>query len=62
MRSINRTLGHEPEDPAFIVKLEAQVERWTVSLSDLEITQRVALDVSPEWNNRYQTWWDDEAR
>jgi len=62
LRSINRTLGHEPDDASFIVKLEPQVERWTIDRTDLEIAERMPLHAAAEWNDRYRGWWNDEAR
>ena len=57
MRSLNQTLGLEPEDSQFIVKVEAEYERrtyWRSNPSRIKIkTRRAALVWQDDWEERW---------
>lgn len=62
LRSVNRTLGLAPDDPKFIVRLEADIERWWLRKTDLEVVEREARHASLEWNDEKQGRWQHEGR
>lgn len=47
--SLNRTLGYEPDDPRFIVRIQATVDRVYRRLDDLETTWQKTLDADLHW-------------
>ena len=57
--SINKTLGHEPDDPKFIVTLEAQVEQHFFSKDTLELVRTETSTTEAHWN---EAWSDDSVR
>ena len=61
LRSVNRTLGYAPDDPHFIVSLEADIDRVSMRKTDLGIVKRGSHHVKHEWKDEYLQWWHDEG-
>jgi hypothetical protein len=58
IRSLNETLGLEPDDPDFIVKVEAEYERrtyWRSDPSRIKVkTRRAAIEWQDDWEERWR--------
>lgn len=51
--SVNRTLGYEPDDPKFIVKLKARSERFVFDLDTFELEGRVPRNDVVKWKDAW---------
>jgi hypothetical protein len=61
LRSVNRTLGYAPNDPRFIVRLEADIDQVSMRKTDLAIVDRKSRHVTHEWRDEYLERWRDEG-
>lgn len=62
LRSVNGTLGREPADAAFIVRLEAAFERVDFDRDDLRAQVRSEQRAVLEWDERWSMAAADEPR
>jgi hypothetical protein len=60
--SVNRTLGHAPGDPEFIVRLEVVQKRRYYDADDLSNTWEKDKHYVALWNEAWQIDWDDGHR
>jgi hypothetical protein len=51
--SINKTLGRQPGDPEFIVRLEAESETMLFDRESLDLTERVPRDILVNWQEHW---------
>jgi hypothetical protein len=58
-RSLNKTLGHEPSDPKFIVRVEANPERRHYLRGDLSKSEQTVERASLEWKVEWLERWND---
>ena len=61
--TLNKSLGHQPTDPAFIVRIEAEHQRQVYRKADLlrGDTSKVAIQTNKaliEWKDEWSTRWD----
>lgn len=66
IRSLNKTLGHEPSDPAFIVGAETEYEvvryqKRNLLERDVGSPERVTLRAHPQWKDEWVQRWKDDA-
>ena len=61
LRSLNRTLGREPDAPDFIVNVESEAEFFFARKSDLHIEERVRRRSSHGWKDEYDERWAREG-
>lgn len=54
LRSVNGALGHRPEDPRFIVRLEAELERIYFERDDLSRFERKQTRAVLEWREEWK--------
>ena len=57
-RSLNKTLGHAPADPDFIVKIEASRQWVTRNRPELRVVERHQEHVVLEWKDEWTERWD----
>ncbi len=57
LRSLNRTLGHEPDDPGFIVRVQADVVRVFRRLDDLSVYWREKHEADIHWSEEWRERW-----
>ena len=60
--TINRTLGHDPDDPGFVVKLRAESERVYYDVEDLRFLRRKHKRAVLRWKEEWNARWDVDAR
>jgi hypothetical protein len=60
LRSLNRTLGLEPEDPRFIVKVEADYQRRTYWRSDPSRVEIRTKERTLEWRDDWEARWRED--
>jgi hypothetical protein len=51
--SINKTLGRQPDDPEFIVRLEAESETMLFDRETLDLIERVPRDILVNWQEHW---------
>jgi hypothetical protein len=56
-RSLNKTLGYEPDDPRFIVRVQATVERVYRRLTDIEGTWHKTHEADLRWREEWREGW-----
>ena len=56
-RSLNKTLGLEPDDPEFIVRAQSQQVRVYRRLDDLGQFRRETIDADIRWQQEWQERW-----
>ena len=57
-RSLNKTLGHEPTDPQFIVRIEAQFDRRRYQKDDLRKVTMKQEKADLQWQEEWQARWE----
>ena len=53
-RSLNKTLGHTPSDPEFIVRVQARLEKKHYRKEDLSTSWQTVQSASLEWQDAWQ--------
>jgi hypothetical protein len=56
-RTLNQTLGREPDDPDFIVRIQASYERVYRSLDDLSKVWRTTTHGDLRWDETWRDRW-----
>lgn len=56
-RAFNRTLGHEPEDPEFIVRITVPLELMHRRVSDVSDVRRETRVTTLEWDEAWREQW-----
>jgi hypothetical protein len=59
MRSLNRTLGHEPGDPDFVVRLEVSQKKRYYEIGNLTNTWEREKHYLVEWNDAWRSGWSE---
>lgn len=59
--SLNRTLGHEPPDPKFIVRVEAHYEKRLYHKEDLSKSKQTIEHAALEWKEEWVKRWNDDT-
>lgn len=60
--TVNKTLGHEPEDPKFVVKMRAESERVYYDRRDLRFLRRKHKKAVLLWNEDWNERWEVDDR
>lgn len=60
--TLNKTLGHEPDDPKFIVKIRADSERVYYDIRDLRFLRRKSKMSVLHWDEEWSARWQVDAR
>ncbi len=60
LRSLNKTLGHAPSDPKFIVRAEANFEQRRYQRNDLSRSTQIVKHALLTWKDEWQRRWDQE--
>ncbi len=55
--SVNKTLGHAPDDPGFITRIESSTEVAYFSRPDLRLVERKKKRVTLDWDERWRDRW-----
>lgn len=55
--SLNKTLGHEPDDPGFVTRIEASIEWIYFARSDLHVMKREKERATLEWDDAWRQRW-----
>lgn len=66
LRSLNRTLGHEPSDPKFIVRAQTEYEivrylKKDLLKKDLSKAERLPQHASIEWKEEWLKRWSNDT-
>ena len=56
---LNKTLGYEPSDPKFVVRVQAQSERRYYRREDLSRSERTIQSAVLEWKDEWMGRWND---
>lgn len=57
LRSLNKTLGHEPDDPGFIVRIQASAEYVYRRLAEMYDTWRETKQADLHWREEWRERW-----
>jgi hypothetical protein len=57
-RTVNRTLGHEPDDPEFVVRIEARYERIVYGRDPVELRRRFEKHADLRWKEEWRSRWE----
>jgi hypothetical protein len=57
--TLNRTLGRDPDDPKFIVRIKARETRVEYDPRTLELIDRKTRKSTLKWREEWREWWDD---
>ncbi|MGH0038238.1 MAG: hypothetical protein ACQGVK_24670 [Myxococcota bacterium] len=57
--TLNKTLGFEPDDPEFIVRIFARDEKVEYDPASLELLDRRTRKRRLKWREEWREWWND---
>lgn len=56
-RSLNKTLGHEPDDPGFVIRIETSIDVAYFAKPELRLVERKKKRATLEWEETWRERW-----